>query len=323
MKQGKLTNEQLTNLVLQACAPRRPEVVQGAALGEDCAVLQLDGLAVLSTDPVTAASGNAGRIAAHISVNDVASTGAEPVAMLATLLLPPDTTEAQLKELVEELSDTARSLGVDIVGGHTEVTDAVTRPVLSTTVIGRAQPGRLLHTGGAQPGDSIVLTKTAGIEGTAILYADHAALLGDALLPEDAAEIARMRDAISVLPESRVAAAMGATAMHDVTEGGVLGALHELCAASGVGARIREDSVPVARSTQKICRALGLNPLRLISSGAMLITVPGDGSALLEQLGEAGIAAAVIGEIVPREEGVRSERGEIAPPQPDELYKVF
>lgn len=323
MKQGKLTNQDLNRLVLDRLGRQRPEVVLGAGIGEDCAALDLKGdLCVLSTDPITAAAKNQGSLAVHVSANDVASAGAEPVGLLVTLLIPPSSTWEEVEQVVEELTKTASSLNLDVIGGHTEVTNAVSRLVVSTTVIGRAPKKGLVRSAGAKEGDALLITKWAGIEGTSIILNDFPHLAADILTTEELEEAHRLERGISVVAEGRIAAKLGATAMHDVTEGGVLGAVHELATAAGLGAKIDFARIPIATCTQKLCRRLGLDPLRLLSSGSMLIAIAANlAEELQAALEKEGIPSAMIGHLS-RGRIETLDGREISPPQADEIYKL-
>ncbi len=324
MKSGKLPSDVLEKRILSSFRFKREEVLVRSKVGEDCSVLDFGEYAcVVSTDPITGASNEIGRLAVHISCNDVAANGVEPFGLLFTILAPEGTTLEVLQDIVRQAAEEAASLKVEIIGGHTEITPAVNRIVVSTTAIGRAAKDRVVTSSGAKPGDYIILTKWAGLEGTAIIAHDFEKRLrgrmDDALLESAQA----MMGHISVVKEGMMAGETGATAMHDVTEGGVLGALWELAEASGVGLRIYRDKIPVRPETRAICEELGLNPLKLISSGCMLISCR-DGQGMLEALNREGIPASIIGEVVV--EGRTLVDGErevpIDPPESDELYKV-
>ena len=214
----------------------------------------------------------------------------------------------------------AKAANVEIIGGHTEVTDAVTRMITSAAVIAKAGERGILTTGGMKEGDSIVLSKWACLEGTAIIANDFADRL-DGISQSELEEARGYMSYVSVVREGLYAYANGAHAMHDVTEGGVFGAAWEMSEASGVGIEIDAAKVPLKPATQKICAALGLDPFRLLSSGAMLIACP-DGETLANGLMQMGINAAVIGRAGGK--GVRTANGDmIAPPGADELYKLY
>lgn len=325
MKSGKLPSDVLEQRIFSNFNFRREEVLVRPQVGEDCSVLDFgDYACVLSTDPITGAANEIGRLAVHISCNDVAANGVEPFGLLLTILAPEGTTLEDLQEIAHQAAEEAASLKVEIIGGHTEITKAVNRIVLSTTAVGRAEKGKVVRSSGARPGDCIVLTKWAGLEGTAILAHDlEKRLQGkvDRRLLENARSF---MEHISVVKEGLIGGKMGASAMHDVTEGGVLGALWEIAEASKVGMRVYLDKIPIRPETVAICNELGLDPLKLISSGCMII-VCRDGSGMLKALTRESVPAAVIGEII---EGgrtvIRNGMEElIEPPEKDELYKVI
>lgn len=320
MRLGKLDNDELERLVLHKFAKTRPESLQAPQVGEDCAWLDLGGdLAVFSCDPITSASDrHLGRLSVHVNCNDAAAAGAEPVGLLVTLLAPPDATPEQIGRIADELAREARRAGVDVIGGHTEVTDAVTRPLTSTAVVARCPRERRMR--GMRVGDALVMTKWAGLEGTAIIAEDFPAVAA-AVAPAQRRAAAGLTALLSVVPEGRYAAAHGATAMHDVTEGGVLGACWEMAHLAGCGMVVDTARIPVRPETRALCAVAGLDPLRLISSGSMLIACP-DGAAMAAGLAELGILATVIGRAA--EGGVRRADGSpIEPPGADELYRLF
>lgn len=320
MKTGKLDNDTLERLILDRFTHTRSESFGAPRIGMDCAMLDFDGdLIVTSCDPITSADArHIGALSVHVNCNDAAAGGAEPVALLVTLLLPPDCTEETVAMVAEDLQDAAVRAGVDIVGGHTEVTDAVTRVTTCTTVLARTPKAKMLC--GAKPGDAIVMTKWAGLEGTMLIACDHCNRLHN--VPEEMIAKARALNAhLSVVPESRIAMLYGAHAMHDVTEGGVLGAVWELAAQTHCGAVVDQSAVPVLPETKAITDAVGIDPYRLMASGSMLIACE-NGDKMVKALNDAGIPAVVIGRII--EDGFRfSDGSPLDPPGPDELYRLF
>ena len=323
-RSGKVSSDVLERVVYPHLG-RRPDVLVHAHLGEDCAVVDFgEWVVVLTTDPVTGAASHLGRYAVHVSCNDLATTGAEPVGLLLTLLLHEATTEADLERIMREAGEAARALRVEIIGGHTEVTPGIDRTIAVVTAVGRARKGTVISSGGARPGDRVLLTKSAGVEGTAILATDLADRLRGAV---DEAVLRRARaflDRISVVPEGLAGARAGASAMHDVTEGGVLGGAWELAEASGIGIEVRAEAIPVAPETEAICRALAVDPLRLISSGAMLIATRAP-ERTLRALRDEGIPAAEIGMMTPAKRVlIRGGRAiTLQAPEPDELWRVL
>ncbi|MBA1336659.1 MAG: AIR Synthase, TMP kinase, hydrogenase maturation protein HypE superfamily [Firmicutes bacterium] len=325
MKSGKLPSDVLESKIFTNFKFQRKEVLVRPKVGEDCSVLDFGEYAcVVSTDPITGASNEVGRLAVHISCNDVAANGVEPIGLLMTIMAPEGTTVEEIQEVVRQASEEAEMLNVEIIGGHTEITASVNRMVVSTTAIGRAPRDRIINSSGARPGDRILMTKWAGLEGTAIIAYDLADRL-EARLGRDVLEEARgLMKHISVVKEGIIGGKMGATAMHDVTEGGVLGALWEIAEASDVGLRVFRDRIPLKRETRIICEELGLDPLKLISSGCMII-VCRNSDEMEKALKEQGIRVADIGEITARERVLVEGDIEIPieAPGTDELYKVI
>ena len=323
---GKLSNEDLKRIILSGIAPNRGDVLLRPGVGVDCGAIRTDGrICVFSSDPITAAAADAGRLAVHVSANDVAAAGAEPVGLLLTILAPPGTPTTRLSELVAQAQEESARLNVEILGGHTEYTDAVSRVVLSTTAIGLApEGGRVFSAMGARPGDELVLSKWAGMEGTAIIASDHPAFAERYLNAKELAAAQGLTGQISVVPEGRLAAQLSVTAMHDVTEGGVLGAAWEMAEASGCGIRVELARIPVLPVTQKLCAGAGVDPYRLISSGCLLMAAV-NGRQIVRSLTAHGIEAAVIGAFTEEGRVVARGGGEapLDPPGADELYRIL
>lgn len=327
MEIGKLPEQVLKRSVFRQLHTKRPEVLQGAGVGEDCAALQLSEgeLFIVSTDPITAASTDAGKLAIRVTLNDIATTGAEPVAVLVTALLTPETTEEEIRQMMRQMEEACEESQVQIVGGHTEVTAVVRQPLLSITGIGKVKKEAFLQTGDSRAGDDIIVTKWIGLEGTSILAKEKE----DDLLKHLPAELIRTGQSfdeyLSILPEAKIAAACGAHAMHDITEGGVFGALWELAEAAGLGLDTDLKKIPIRQETVEICEVFGLNPYELISSGSLLVAAP-DGTTLVRRLEEAGIPAAIIGKAVEGNDRIirnGEEKRFLEPPKTDEIYKVF
>lgn len=324
MRVGKVPPELLERLVYPHLG-RRPDVLVRAQVGEDCAVLDFgEWVCVLTTDPITGAGRHLGRIAVYVATNDLAATGAEPVALLMNVLLREGAGEEELRELMEEAGSAAGELGAEIVGGHTEVTGGLDRTLVVTTAVGRARRGEFVTSSGARPGDSLVLTKAAALEGTAILASDFEAYLarhlGDGVVRRGQAFLREM----SVVRDGRAAVRAGARAMHDATEGGILAAAVEMAAASGVGVELYVDCVPVRPETEAICSLVGVDPLGLVSSGALLVATPTPDRTVAALQG-AGIPATVVGRFVENGRwkvlGCRREPLEMYPA--DELWRAL
>ncbi len=330
MEIGKLPNKLLKEIILDKIKNRREEVILSSGIGEDCGALNLgDSICVVSSDPITGAENNIGTLAINISCNDIAASGAEPIALTVTILAPPYATRDSINTIMEQLSSEAEKLNVDIIGGHTEVTDAVNRFVISTTCIGKAAKGKLVSASGAAAGDMLILTKHAGMEGASIIANDRESQVKCFLDTEALKEARSYIDRISVVKEGIIAAGEGASAMHDVTEGGVLGAVWELGEASGVGAEIYAEHIPVRDVTRRICKHYDIDPLRLISSGCMLIAIKESLVArLMKRLSEEEIESAVIGKVTDSSKRIlksitSGNEREIFQPESDELYKVL
>ncbi|MCH5267175.1 MAG: AIR synthase family protein [Lachnospiraceae bacterium] len=327
MKIGKVSENVLKRSVFKQIQHRRSEVLLHPGVGEDCAAMSVepDEVLVFSTDPITGADKQMGVFAVHITANDLATAGAEPVGILTSIILPPDTEEAQLRQIMKEMEDVCAELQIEILGGHTEVSDVVNRPVITVTGIGKVKRDALLSTGGLQPGDELVMTKWAGLEGSAIIAGEKREELLQRLPVELVEAAAGFLKHLSVVPEARIAVEYGATAMHDVTEGGIFGALWEMGAASGVGITVDLCKIPICQETVEICEVFDINPYLLISSGCMLIGCK-QGNLLVEKLDEAGIPAAVIGRATEGNDRIVRNGEEtrfIEPPGTDELYKIY
>lgn len=326
MEIGKVPENILKRSVLKRLTVRRPEVLVHAGVGEDCAVLapSADAL-VLSTDPITGTAKEIGNLAFHITANDIASSGAELIGMLLTIIFPPESTEEELKQIMAELTELAEQYNVEILGGHTEVSAAVTQTLVSVTGVGRIAQEKVISTGGLKVGQDLVVTKWIGLEGTAILVAEKKEELLTHL-PADLVETAGdFSELLSVVSDSRVAMENGVSAMHDVTEGGIFGALWEMAEASGVGLEVDLKRIPIRQETVEICEVFDINPYMLISSGAMLIGTD-HGSQLVDALKRAGIHAAVVGRATAGNDRVirnGEERRFLEPPKTDELFRAL
>lgn len=329
LKPGKLDAELLEKLVFQNVEHRRKEVLVRPGVGEDCATLDFGPYeCVMSTDPITAAISDIGRLAVHITCNDIASNGVEPLGIMLAVLLPPGTTAGDVRRIMEQASEVSEELGVEIIGGHTEITPAVNRPVIVSTAVGRALAGGSQRASGMMPGDLIYMTKYAGLEGCGILASDYESELAGVLSAEELAEARDYLKRVSVLKEGVAAGKVGTSGMHDITEGGVLGAVWELAEIADAGLRLHKEAIPVTGIIRKITDHFGIDPLRLISSGSMMIIVHPDRASELEAaLTSVRVSFARIGEVRPREEGrmiVDADGGEtiIDPPGSDELYRI-
>ena len=310
-----------------------PRVLVGPRVGADAAVLDMgERLLVATSDPVTFATDLIGWYAVQVNANDVACAGATPRWFLATLLVPESFSLDGAEALFGQVLEACESAGVTLIGGHSEVTYGIDRPIIVGTMLGEVERDKLVHPGGALEGDSIVLTKGIAIEGTAILARERAGALGRAAVPiETIAKAAALlaNPGISVVKDARIAcAAARVHSLHDVTEGGLATGLREVAQASGLGLAVEEGSIPVLPECQAICEALGLDPLGLLASGALLVTAPSaDVPALLAALEGEGIDAWEIGQMLAAEEGLQiiGYKGELPLPEfaRDELARYL
>lgn len=326
MEIGKIPENILKRSVFKKLKVKRPEVLVHSGIGEDCSALTAGSdVIVLSTDPITGTAKDIGRLAFHITANDIASSGAELIGMLLTIIFPPGSTEDELKEIMEDVTALAEQYKVEILGGHTEVSSAVNQTLVSVTGVGKIARDRMIQTGGLRPGQDLVVTKWIGLEGTSILAKEKEEILRERL-PREIWETARDFDQyLSVVPDAETAMEVGVTAMHDVTEGGIFGALWEMAAASGVGLEIDLGKIPIRQETIEVCEIFDINPYMLISSGSMLIGTD-HGSRLVEELKKAGIHSAVVGYATAGNDRVivnGEERRFLEPPKTDELFRAW
>ena len=332
LRAGKLPLEILSQM-LSKVEIRDPRVHLGPAAGEDAALIDFgDRYLVAKTDPVTFATDLIGWYVVQVNANDLAAMGATPRWLMATLLLPEGTTGGEAQAIFDQMLEACEGLNVALVGGHTEITYGLPRPLVVGAMLGEVLKDRVVLTSGAQIGDAIVLTKGIAIEGTAILAREAGDRLRAAGVAEDLIEKAKgmlFDPGISVVRDAAVACeAADVHAMHDPTEGGLATALRELSTAAGVGLTTDLRRLPVVDECRTICEALELDPLGLIASGALLLTVSAqDAAGVIEALGREGIPAYEIGRVVTREEGLtlQTEGGAVELPsfERDELARFL
>ncbi len=332
MKLGKLTPDTLESL-LSRVPISDPRVILGPKVGEDAALLDFgDEVLVAKTDPITFATDLIGWYAVHVNANDVACAGAKPRWFMATLLLPQRMNEEKVSEIFQQITDACNSLGVTLVGGHTEVTQNLDQPIIVGCMLGVAPKDRALTTGGARVGDYVILTKGVSIEGSALMAREQAEVLRkggmDPSLIEEAARLL-FNPGISVVKDARIACdAANVHSLHDPTEGGLATALQEVAAAADVGMEVDEDKIPFLPHCVEICKVLKLDPLGLLASGSLIITLPPEEAPqLLSALKQEGIDAWHIGHVTPPEKGIMLRRAENFSPMPtferDELARYF
>jgi hydrogenase maturation factor len=307
---GKLPAPLLKRL-LDKVAKKDEQVILWPSIGEDVAVIRVGGkLLVAKTDPVTFASDLIGWYAVHVNANDMATAGVRPRWFLATILLPEGCEDREAEQIFDQLLSACNKLDISLVGGHTEITYDFKRPVIVGTMLGETEDRPIITTSGARPGDDIVLTKGIAIEGMSVLAREAKQALVSAGIGENT--IKRAADylftpGISVLEEALTACSVAAVScMHDPTEGGLATGLAEIATAAGVGISVEKDKIPILPECQEICDALKLDPLGMLASGAMIITLPPPQSdILLERLSEISIKASVIGRVAEAEQGLK------------------
>lgn len=310
---GKLPNELLKEL-LSDFVFKDPSVIINPGVGEDIAAVDIEGheVLVLKSDPITFATDAIGQYAVLVNANDIATAGAVPRWLLTTLLFPPGSTPSLIRSVVSELKEFCQKWGITLCGGHTEITDAVSRPVISGMMAGSVRRRELIDKRNMRPGDRLLLTKGAAVEGTAIIAREFEPRLKT--LGMSVREIQSCRkflDQISVIPEARLAAACpGTSAMHDVTEGGIATAIEELSAAGGCRIKVDVGRIPILPETRTITRLLGIHPLGLIGSGSLLICCRSRYASRLEKdLQRSGIPVARIGEVMREGAGIEAVKG--------------
>lgn len=329
---GKLPPD-LLKLLLEAAPVRDERLVLGPGVGLDCAVLDLGStLLVLKSDPITFATDEIGWYAVQVNANDIATTGASPSWFLMTLLLPEQGSTPDLVERIsQQVFEACENMSVSVIGGHTEITYGLDRPILVGTMIGEAERDRLITPRGARPGDRVLLTKGVPVEATSILAREFPDRLSGQF---SSAEISAARDylydpGISVLREAQLAVEAGkVNAMHDPTEGGLASALWELGEASGTTIFFDPQAVPVPPLARRICQVFDIDPLSAIASGSLLLTTPpANAHQICRAIESAGIACAEIGRVeagpvvVWRETG--SSKEELPRPARDEVARLF
>ncbi len=331
LPEGKVPLHVLEKYIVKRFKPEDPAVIIGPGVGEDAALIKVDNLIMaMHCDPITGAVKEIGWLTVNIAANDVACRGARPRWLLITILLPQGAKISLLDELTHQIASAAKSIGVSIVGGHTEVTPGLNRPIVITTAIGIVEEGRIMAASNVRPGDEILMTKGAGIEGTAILATELEEKLKERLSLDVIEKAKAYMKLISVVNEAMVLAKLpGVHAMHDATEGGLLGAVQELARASGTGFIVWEDRVIIRDETKAICDVLKVDPLRLISSGTLVVAVEkGFGKHAVEALRKRGIQSSIIGKFTRKEEGFKLVRRDgtlvnIEKPIVDELWRVM
>lgn len=330
---GKIPIDLLRGLLARFAKTGDPRVLVGAGIGLDAAAIRIGSrVLVAKTDPITFVADEIGAYALLINANDLATMGATPKWFLATVLLPArSTTTSSVNRLFSQLHAICRRLHVSLCGGHSEITDAVTRPVVVGCLLGECEPGKIVTAAGAQIGGAVLLTKGVAIEAVSILARERA---DEIRRLHGARFLARCRryltePGLSILKEAQVAMATGGVhAMHDPTEGGLSSALYELAEAAGVGLTIDAGAIRILPEAAQLCADFGLNPLGTIASGSLLICADqARETRMVTRLRRARIPVARIGTVVAKRNGVMLIEQGHARPCPrfavDELARFF
>lgn len=322
---GKLPADLLATL-LADLPDAPPELLLGPAIGEDaCAISIPAGVLVAGTDPITLTTRDIGRFGVIINGNDVAVMGVRPRWFLAVVLLPSGTSRKDVRGIFASIEVGLEEVGAVLVGGHTEITEAVSQPVLVGQMMGISEQGHFVSTGGAKPGDVLVQVGLAPVEGAAVLAVEAEAAHGTISARSlEAAANAANAPGLSVVEPALLAAELGATAMHDPTEGGMAAGLHEIARAAGVALSIDTRSILWFEPGLAVCEAVGADPWATLASGALLVTFPLDlVDHAVAELTQRGHVAAVVGSV--REgAGVGDQAGEVISwPERDEVARVL
>lgn len=326
MKVGKISEAALSRSVFKQLNQKREEILFGGAIGEDCAAMKLSEgeISVFSSNPVIGSGKVFGSLAVCSAVNNLSASGAEPVGVMITALLPEEFKESRLKELSEQINEVCETHRIQVIGGHTEVTAAVREPVFSVTAVGKAKEKNLLRASYAKPDQDIVMSKWIGMEGSVAIVAAKEKELLERFPKAMIENLKKLLPNCCTASEAALAVKSGVSAMHDVSSGGIYGALYELSEAAGVGLEIDLRAIPIKQETVEICEYLGLNPYYLKSGGSMLM-VCDHGQELVRILEKEGISAAVIGRTTSEHAKAVINEGEVSyleRPKADELLKV-
>ena len=298
---GKIPIDILKEVVFKNLGAPRKEVTLGPAAGVDGAVLDFGNKSlIVSMDPITGAVERIGWLAVNVNANDIATFGVEPAFLFSCLMLPEGADKKMVETISAQMNDAATDLGMAIVGGHCESTPKLTNPIVVGCAMGITEKGQYVTAAGAKPKDKLILTKSAGIEGTAILASDRETELKKTLSSVMLKNAKNMYSQISVVKDALTACKTGGVhAMHDPTEGGIAGGIHEMADAANLGVKVFAEKILVQPETAKICRYFEVDPLQLISSGALLIAAqPAAANKIIESLNQQKIQASVIGEFL-------------------------
>jgi len=325
---GKVPTEVLQKIVFKHLGTKRDDVVLGPSIGEDAAIVKIGKeVLAIAADPITGAEEWLGWLAVNISANDVATCGVQPRWFTSCILLPRGSKEKLVEKICSQMDKAAHNSNIAIIGGHCEITPSLEQPIVTGCSVGVAEDGKYVVSSGAKIGNKIILTKGTGIEGTAILASDRRRELLEVFDENFVKKAEKFFEKISVVKEAIVAFKTGGvSAMHDPTEGGVAGGLHELADAANVGFQVYEERILISEETRKICAHFKIDPLQLISSGSLLIVAEEEKTEqILSKLSQNDIHASVIGEVTKPNLGrkmvkKKGEKIELVRPSSDHLW---
>ena len=326
MKKGKISENVLKRSVLKNIKIHRKEVICGAGIGEDCAILSFGGEyeTMLSTTPVIASEEEVSKYAVSMALNNVAAAGAEPIGVMLSVLLPESVEERGLQQIMKQAQEVCDRCDADILGGHTEVVPGISRPIMAVTGVGKREAARAGSLRGIKANQDIVVSKWIGLEGTARLAAEYRERLCSRYPVRMIDEAAAYDRYLSVIPEAATAMKSGVCGMHDVSRGGIFGALWELAQRAGVGLEIDLKKIPVKQATIEICEFFELNPYELLSGGCLIMAAE-SGQALVNALERKRIPAVVVGRTTDSNDRVifnEDEKRYLDRPKMDQMYHV-
>ncbi len=326
MRLGKISDSILKRTVLKHIKKNRKEVLNGAGIGEDCAIFSCENTNIATcVTQYTLTDGRDMWRAVHKAANNLVTSGAQPMAVMLSILLPEKASEEKLRKLMEGASQAATELKIQIAGGHTAVSKYVTQKLVTVTAYGTLAGEEYHTTKGAMPGQDIIMTKWIGLEGTAILAQKKREELltrYPQYLVDEAIAFDRY---LSVIPEAATAMKSGVCVMHDASEGGILATLWELAESSGVGLQIDLKKLPIRQETVEVCEFCDVNPYELLGGGCLVMTAQ-DGEGLVETLREQNIPAVIVGKITDNNDRLiynGEEKRFLDKPKTDEIYRFL
>jgi hydrogenase expression/formation protein HypE len=328
---GKVSPEILRRSVFPYLGTPSNRIIIGPGIGEDSSIIDFGKKAlIVKANPITGAEANIGTLAVHINANDVAVRGAKPLWFLNNIFLPEGATEEQLLKITKQMHEACKEIDVQIIGGHTECTPTLKKPVISGFMIGEMLKKDLLINIKVKPGNRIILTKSPGVEGTSILATDLSPRLSKKISNDTLESAQKLIKKISIVPEALAALQMGGVNyLHTPTEGGILNGLYELSEALNVGLLVKENQIRIYPETVEVSKALDVDPLRLMSSGSLIIIAEKNRvKKIIDKITKMNIEASIIGEIKPENEGKNiltrnNELSKIEPVEQDEVYRIL